>query len=128
MTLTPRCRGFESLLGHRCPSYLTVSVPCIPACAPLAVIGIVQATRSVETLERLIGPPTLRVFCRFAFGRFYAVTLVGLLLELLLPPQATTNRLVAMSSPTPAATLPTRIVLGARAFIIAVPFDSASGL
>jgi hypothetical protein len=49
------------------------------------------------------------------------------LLELLPPPQATTNRLVAMSSPTPAANLPTRIVWGGRAFIIAFPFDSASG-
>jgi hypothetical protein len=74
----------------------------------------------------LIEPPTLRVFCRFAFGRFHAVTLVVLLLELLPPPQATANRLVAMSSPTPAANLPTRIVWGARAFIIAFPFDSAS--
>src|SRR3954447_15318138 len=97
----------------------TTGVLEYPPNAPLAVIGSVQATPSVETLERLIGPPTLRVFCRSAFGRFHAVTRVELLLALLPPPQATRKRLVAMSSPTPAANLPRRrIVWGDRALFI----------
>src|SRR3954452_10062615 len=58
----------------------------------------------------------------------HAVVPVVLLLELLLPPQATTNRLVTMSSPTLAAHLPRRLVRGGRAFFIVFPFESSCRL
>src|SRR6476620_11616887 len=89
-------------------------------------MGTVQATPRVETLERLIAPPTLRVFCRSAFGRFHAVALDVLLLELLSPPQAATNRLVAKSKPTPVTHLPRRLIWGRRAFSIVFPFARSS--
>src|SRR6476646_2232112 len=101
----------------------TTGVLEYPPNAPPAVMGTVHATPSVETLERLIGPPTLRVFCRSAFGRLHAVVAVVSLLELLLPPQAATKRLVAMRSPTAAAHLWRRIVWGDREVFIGLPFD-----
>jgi hypothetical protein len=101
----------------------TTGVLEYPPNAPPAVMGTVHATPSVETLERLIGPPTLRVFCRSAFGRLHAVAAVELLLELLLlPPQAATKRLVTMSNPTAAAHLWRRIVWGGWEFFIVSTF------
>src|SRR3954447_12487595 len=98
--------------------FSTTGVLAYPPNAPLAVIGAVHATPRVETLEPLIGPPTLRVFCKSAFGRFHAVAPVPLLLELLLPPHAARNRLVPRSKPTPATHLVRRLMRGSRAFFI----------
>src|SRR3954465_6706806 len=111
----------ESMSCEYITPFSTTGVLEYPPNAPLAVIGSVHATPSVETLARSIGPPTLRVFCRSAFGRFHAEVPVVLLLELLLPPQATTKTLVTMSSPTLAAHLPRRLARGGWAFFIVFP-------
>src|ERR1700677_3841228 len=108
----PLCRLIASTSELRSCVYITppemTGVVAYPPNCPVAVIGSVQATPSVETFDALIGPPTSRVFCRSAPGELHVAEselggAAGLggragVLSVLWPlPQAATRQLVVTS-------------------------------